>query len=361
MGSFYNGDKLSTGADATAHFLQMRNIMGTNDRFLYSSTYGVGAGEAGADVPAMVDLQGQLDERAGGKAAKFLLTTIENDLMADAARRNGAEKTDEQQMQVQQFAVPDTAEKVYRPYASCTVADLENFFKRKVMEGATIDTLVTEFEGKEFVPGTDLAEWFDDRVREYVPMQGEVSQREFIQMLVDLLPDGDVLHPKLMPPHMNRPPESLQEALEDAGSVSNSKAKAILIDTQRKLQKAAKKVKNQRQQWWPDLKAKKKSSEIHAVSTALESRIMELEKMAIVPAQSTNPFVVPVAAVGAQSPAKPETLEQAQQRIQQLESQLQGTNQNQNANQNNQNQQQPQQNQNQQWGQAPWQGQQQQS
>ena len=211
---------------------------------------GVGAGAAGVDDPAMVALQGQLDERAGGKAAKFLLTTIENDLMADAARRNGAEATDEQQMQVQSFAVPDTAEKVYRPYSSCTVADLENFSKRKIMEIATIDTLVTEFEGKEFVPGTDLAEWFDDRVREYVPMQGEVSQREFIQMLVDLLPDGDVLHPKLMPPHMNRPPESLQEALEDAGSVSNSKAKAILIDThaQRKLQKAAKKAKNQRQQ-----------------------------------------------------------------------------------------------------------------
>ena len=43
---------------------------------------------------------------------------------------------------------------------------LENHFKRKAMAAQTLDTIITKLEGETFVPGDDIATWFDEVQRQ---------------------------------------------------------------------------------------------------------------------------------------------------------------------------------------------------
>ena len=58
------------------------------------------------------------------------------------------------------------------------------------MAAQTLDTIITKLEGETFVPGDDIATWFDEVQRQHGRMRDQVSRREFYSKLVDLLPDG---------------------------------------------------------------------------------------------------------------------------------------------------------------------------
>ena len=67
--------------------------------------------------------------RPGGKAVKFLMTTIDKDLAADAQLKNGAAANDNEQLQVQAHAIPDVAPEQYEPFANASLDQIE---KRKL-------------------------------------------------------------------------------------------------------------------------------------------------------------------------------------------------------------------------------------
>ena len=52
-------------------------------------------------------------------------------------------------------------------------------------------------KGEEYVPGEDLAKWYDQRCRDYRLLRGQVSLCEFHNMCEKLLPGHDDLHPTL--------------------------------------------------------------------------------------------------------------------------------------------------------------------
>ena len=296
MSSFaYTDDKLQAGDPNTAaHFLNARNLMESAplQTFVYPADFGGPNANA-----AQMALRGTLDMRPGGKAVKFLMTTIDKDLAADAQLKNGAAANDNEQLQVQAHAIPDVAPEQYEPFANASLDQVENYFKRKALESATVDTLISALKGEHLVPGEDLGKWFDVRCRDYRPMQGQVSLREFYQFLEDLLPTDDDLHPLLEKDR--RCPKSLSGIASDLGSVSTAVARAKLIKGQSDLEKAARQKGIKGQQWWTS--GSKRSAGINAVEDELAARMARLEGTVVAAiggnansnlqlASSTNPF-----------------------------------------------------------------------
>ena len=72
-----------------------------------------------------------LDGRPGSRAVKFAQTTVENDMANDTALKNGAAATDDQQLQVQHYVIPDVAPVAYEPFANCSLDMLQNYYSRK--------------------------------------------------------------------------------------------------------------------------------------------------------------------------------------------------------------------------------------
>ena len=196
MSMQYRGDVLQSGdVKAPAHFMHVRNVLeaAPGGSYLYPDDFG-GAGA----TPAQVAVRGTLDMRAGGRATKYLMTTVEKDMVEDAQLKNGVNANDDEQLQVQQHAIPDVAAENFQPFANCTLDQLENYFCRKAMESSTVDTLITGLKGNDFIPGAeDLPSWFDARCRDYRAMRGEVSLRSFYEMIAEMLPDYDCHSKKL--------------------------------------------------------------------------------------------------------------------------------------------------------------------
>ena len=266
----WGGDKLGPNDNAPPHFMQVRNTLEgvPGLTYRYPMDY------------AEVALRGLLDGRPNSRAVRFAQTTIENDMANDTALKNGVAANDDHQLQVQDYAMPDVAIAAYQPFANCTLDMLENYYCRKTKEGATIDTLITNLEGKEFDPSKQsLPTWYDERCREYRAMMGEVSLREFHKMVAELLPDGDHLHSILLA--LSRRPESLRETMEDMGSLSTAAAKKKLVECCTKLQKKAKDKGVVGQQWWPEASAAKpakKKADVNLVEeTAMDARLAKLE------------------------------------------------------------------------------------
>ena len=73
----WTADKLVTGEFASPHMMQVRNLLESAPGLTYRYPMDHGGANAGADEVA---LRGTLDMRPGGRALKFAMTTIDNDL-----------------------------------------------------------------------------------------------------------------------------------------------------------------------------------------------------------------------------------------------------------------------------------------
>ena len=177
---------MGPGEDGEAHFAQLRNQMGYQDRFKYPQDFG--GDHAGA---AAVALRGQLDTRAGSGARLYLLTSVDDLMAADAMSKNGLGDNDDDRLQVQAFGIPDDAAKVWAQFEDCDVPMLENYFKRKASEGVTVESLITSLQAEDFEPSMEVGTWWDSRAREYRKVRAHVSLREFYKEVAKLLPGED--------------------------------------------------------------------------------------------------------------------------------------------------------------------------
>ena len=113
----WSGEKLGPNDNAPPHFMQIRNTLEAIPGLTYR--YPLDHAE--------VALRGALDGRPNSRAVKFTQTTIENDLANDTALKNGAGANDDQQLQVQQYNIPDVAPAAYESFANCSLQMLENY------------------------------------------------------------------------------------------------------------------------------------------------------------------------------------------------------------------------------------------
>ena len=117
-----------------------------------------------------------------------------------------------------------------------------------------MDTLSTRLEGRVYDPeDDDLLGWFKDRKRDYKPLKGSVSMREYCRIIAGLLPDHTWHHVKIR---------------KSAGSLAATEK--VLIAAQAGLEEAAKAAEIRGQVWWvtqaEHAKAKRKEGEgVHAV------------------------------------------------------------------------------------------------
>ena len=195
----YHGDPLEADGDAEAHEQRLNYIFKMNDRFKFPMDHG-------ADGSAAAALRGTVDKRPGSKAKLYTVMSLSSALMSDVMAATGPD--DANKLQVQPYRVPDDAAVVYKTCDDCDVDDLMQFLKRKTAESTTTAALLTELRGGDYVPGVDkLGEWLDTMFRKFRKLKGDVSNRELYQIMADLLPDDDYLHPKLA--QKRRVPDSL--------------------------------------------------------------------------------------------------------------------------------------------------------
>ena len=225
----WHGDRLLPGEQCESHLLEFRNVL---------ELEGTGAYRYASDH-ATAALRNAIDERAGGRAVKLLMLSLDRDLAADIQGKNGATADDDSQLQVQVFATPDDAPAVFARFRDATLPQLENVLRRMSTVSETVDTLITSFEGQVFEPGDDLAVWFTQRERDYRRFRGSMSVRELAAALARLLPD-DTQHAKKILA-MNRPPASLREVMEDTSGRTLAALKKELVEGRVTLEKVAKK------------------------------------------------------------------------------------------------------------------------
>ena len=115
----YIGAKLDYGGDAKLHFSSIRDAMENVTSCLVKD---------GPD-------KGKLDAAAGGKAIKFMFTSLEPSLAADIKEHEGP--GDEQKLQAQVWEVPDTKAAIYKKASECTLEELENAITRKITSSGT--------------------------------------------------------------------------------------------------------------------------------------------------------------------------------------------------------------------------------
>ena len=169
VGLQWQGDRLLPGEHCESHLIEFRNVIGLEDTgsYRYPNDFA---------VPA---LRNAIDERAGGRAVKLLMLSLDRDLAADLQSKNGASADDDNQLQVQAYATPDDAPAVYARFRDATLPQLEDVLRRMATVSETVDTLITSFEGQVFEPGDDLAVWFTQRERDYRRFRNSMSIREF--------------------------------------------------------------------------------------------------------------------------------------------------------------------------------------
>ena len=271
----WQGDRLLPGEPCDSHLLEFRNVI---------ELEGTGVYRYPNDF-ANPALRNAVDERAGSRATKLLMLSLDRDLAADLQGKNGADANDDSQLQVQPFATPDDAPVVYARFAAATLPQLEDVLRRMSTVSETVDTLITTFEGQVYEPGDDLAVWFSQRERDYRRFRNSMSVREFAAALAKLLPD-DTLHAKKVL-SMNRPPASLREVMEDTGGRTLAVLKKELVEGRVALEKAAKKCGIRGQVWWSTQGEKKggRSREVNAVqeeeSPAIAAIMKSMEAMQV--------------------------------------------------------------------------------
>ena len=119
----WTADKLVTGEFASPHMMQVRNLLESAPGLTYRYPMDHGGAQAGAGDVA---LRGTLDMRPGSRAFRFAMTTIDNDLAEDTSLKNGAGANDDEQLQVQPYAMPDVAPEQFMPFAGVSLAQLEH-------------------------------------------------------------------------------------------------------------------------------------------------------------------------------------------------------------------------------------------
>ena len=134
------------------HFAQVENFMGTRGNYLFPEDYGerdvgnVGVAPAGGWVSTLeqVTLRGTVDGRPGSKAINQMLTTIDNSLVAEAMRLDGAVPDDDHQMQVHPYRLTDKLPKEYCRFSRASLEQLhaQHYFCRKLA------VIVRELDGR---------------------------------------------------------------------------------------------------------------------------------------------------------------------------------------------------------------------
>ena len=84
----------------------------------------------GADHSADALLRGKLDERPSSLAFWAMLSSFDPDITSDIMQRNGPDDNDESRLQVQAWAVPDSAAAVWKPCEGITIRELEQYMLR---------------------------------------------------------------------------------------------------------------------------------------------------------------------------------------------------------------------------------------
>ena len=116
----WQGDRLLPGEPCDSHLLEFRNVI---------ELEGTGVYRYPNDF-ANAALRNAVDERAGSRATKLLMLSLDRDLAADLQGKNGADANDDNQLQVQPFATPDDAPVVYARFAAATLPQLEDVLRR---------------------------------------------------------------------------------------------------------------------------------------------------------------------------------------------------------------------------------------
>ena len=95
-------EKLNQGENAATHFAKVRLYMGTQQRFLFPEDH------------ATVADRGKLNLTPDSMGKKFLLTTVADELAADAQQKNENQADDDGQLQIQPFRIPDDRVPVFQ-------------------------------------------------------------------------------------------------------------------------------------------------------------------------------------------------------------------------------------------------------
>ena len=85
VGLQWQGDRLLPGEHCESHLIEFRNVIGLEDTgsYRYPNDF--------ADAA----LRNAIDERAGGRAVKLLMLSLDRDLAADLQSKNGASANDD--------------------------------------------------------------------------------------------------------------------------------------------------------------------------------------------------------------------------------------------------------------------------
>ena len=120
---------------------------------------------------------------------KMMLTTIDNGLVAEAMRLDGAAVDDDHQLQVHAYRLPDDLAKEYCRFSRATLEQLQHYFCRKLAESSTVDTLIVDLSGGAFEPGDPFPGWWGAKARAYRAISADnMSRREFFKNISDLMP-----------------------------------------------------------------------------------------------------------------------------------------------------------------------------
>ena len=257
--SYYRGTQLGADDDLPReHFAQVGNFMGTRDDYLYPDDYGTrdidrgGAAPVGGWVatPEQVRLRGTVDGRPGSKAIKQMLTTVDNGLVSEAMRLDGAAADDDHQMQVHPYRLPDDLPTEYCRFSRATLEQLQHYFCRKLAESSTVDTLIVDLSGGAFEPGDAFPGWWDAKARAYRAISADnMSRREFFRNISDLMPGHFRLHEDLRSQRV--PPTDLKKLVKGFPAemtLSEAKKQCSLCIVELAREARDEGIRNQK--WW---------------------------------------------------------------------------------------------------------------
>ena len=291
--SYYRGTQLGADDDLPReHFAQVGNFMGTRDDYLYPDDYGtrdidrVGAAPVGGWVatPEQVRLRGTVDGRPGSKAIKQMLTTVDNGLVSEAMRLDGAAADDDHQMQVHPYRLPDDLPTEYCRFSRATLEQLQHYFCRKLAESSTVDTLIVDLSGGAFEPGDAFPGWWDAKARAYRAISVDnMSRQEFFRKISDLMLGHFRLHEDLRSQRV--PPTDLKKLVKGFPAeltLSEAKKQCSLCIVELAWEDRDEGIRNQK--WWCSV-AEGEKAEAEAKKTKARSRgvnsVEEFEKTAL--------------------------------------------------------------------------------
>ena len=291
--SYYRGTQLGADDDLPReHFAQVGNFMGTRDDYLYPDDYGTrdidrgGVAPVGGWVatPEQVRLRGTVDGRPGSKAIKQMLTTVDNGLVSEAMRLDGAAADDDHQMQVHPYRLPDDLPTEYCRFSRATLEQLQHYFCRKLAESSTVDTLIVDLSGGAFEPGDTFPGWWDAKARAYRAISADnMSRREFFRNISDLMRGHFRLHEDLRSQRV--PPTDLKKLVKGFPAemtLSEAKKQCSLCIVELAREARDEGIRNQK--WWCSV-AEGEKAEAEAKKTKARSRgvnsIEEVEKTAL--------------------------------------------------------------------------------